>query len=62
MVDQSGQYCGAPLMTTEGSPRGVHPPPPPTIFNMVVEAVICRWFMMFSGEEEGPEYFGRVVQ
>ena len=60
MVDQAGRYYGAPLKDyiriTQRVPNTL------TIFNMVVDAVIRRWVMMFAKEEAGPEYFGWAVQ
>ena len=44
--------------------RGVNKgdPLPPTIFNMVVDSVICHWFTLVAGEEAGPDGFRRAVK
>ena len=46
---------------TEGLPRGIIYPPPP-LFNIVVDALICHWFTLVEGEEVGLDGFGRAVQ
>ena len=37
-------------------------PLPPTIFNMLVDAVVCHWVTLVAGKEEVPYGFGWLVQ
>ena len=55
-----GCYCSTPLKVHQGVPQGG--PLPPTIFNVVVDTVICHLVMLVAGEEAGPGGFGRAVQ
>ena len=43
-------------MFTQGDPMY------PTIFNVVVDTVICHWATVVAGEKVGPEGFGRALQ
>ena len=59
--DQSGALLRHPV---QGPPRGHLGGGllSPTIFNMVVGAVIHPWFTLVAEEEAGPDVFGRAVQ
>ena len=60
MVAQVGRYYGAPIKGSRGFTKG--DPISPTIFNMVVCALICHWVIVSAGEELGPEGFVRALQ
>ena len=55
-----GRFYGAPFKGYWGVPQGG--PLSPTIFNMVVDAVILHFLVVVSGKEAGPEGLGRAVQ
>ena len=42
-----------------GHPYGTNTP---TIFNVVVDALIRHWVTVMDGEEAGPEVFGQSLQ
>ena len=60
MVSRSRKYYITPfkeyIRFTQGCPIS------PTIFNIVVGAVICHWVTVMAGEDEGPERFSRAVK
>ena len=60
MVTRSGRYCGTLLKGHLRVTKGGHIPH--TIFNMVVDAVICYWVTMVEGEESVLVGFRRAVQ
>ena len=47
MVARAGGYYGAPFCGERGMTQGE--PPLPTIFNLVVDAVICHWNSLVAG-------------
>ena len=51
MVDQAGGYCGATLHGERGVTQGN--PLPPTIFNVVVDAVVGHWEFLVAEQEGG---------
>ena len=60
VLAQAGKYYGA---TFQGLRERTHGYPlSPTIFNMVLDAVICCWFMLVLVEEAVPDGFGWAVQ
>ena len=60
MVARLGRYYGTPFKGHQGVTQGGLISP--TIFNMVVNAVICHWVMMLAGEGRVPYGFGRAFQ
>ena len=60
MVDRAGLYYGTLLKGCLGFTQGGLLSP--TIFNMVIDAMIWHWFALISGEEAGPEGFRQAVQ
>ena len=60
MVARTGRYDGTRFKGHRGVTQG--DPLYPTIFNMVVDMVICIWKNLVAGEEAGPYGFGRTVQ
>ena len=51
MVARARGYYGAAFMGAQGVTQG--DPPSPTIFNVVLDAVLCHWvFVMVEGAEE----------
>ena len=59
MMAWAGRYYGDPLMVTREVIQG--DPLYPTIFNMVIYAVVLYWSAVVAGEAAGPEGFGREV-
>ena len=59
MVARSGRCYGDPFTGTRGVTQGDLLPP--TIFNMMVDAVIFHWDTVVAGEARGPEGFGKAV-
>ena len=59
MVSRAGCYYGAPFTGFRGVTQGY--PLSPTIFNMVVDAVIYHWMTRADRNEMGPEGLRRVV-
>ena len=60
MVARAECYCGTPFRGQQGvTLRGRLSP---TIFNMVVEAVIRHWVVLVMGEEAVSDSFGRLIQ
>ena len=58
-----GVQSGAlPHHPVQGAPRSHSGGSSPTIFNMVVNTVVCHWVALVEGEEAGPYSFGRAVQ
>ena len=47
MVSRAARYYGTPFKVHQGVNQGV--PISPTIFNMVVDAVIHHWFTLVEG-------------
>ena len=60
MVTRDGRYYGIPFKGNQRVTNG--DPGPPTIFNMVVDAVIFRWFTLVVGGKSGLDGFGGAVQ
>ena len=60
MVARAGYCYYAPFKGHQGVNQGG--PLSPTIFNMVLDAVICCWFMLVLVEEAVPDGFGWAVQ
>ena len=60
MVDRAGNYYGTPFKGHQGVTHEY--PISPTIFNMVVDGLICNCFLMVTGEDSGPGGFGWEVQ
>ena len=60
MVVRAGRYYGTPFKGDQGVTQGG--PLSPTIFNMMVDAVIFQWVPLVEGEEVGINGFGRAVQ
>ena len=59
-MDRVGCYYITPFKVHQGVTQGG--PLPPTIFNVVVDTVICHWVMLVAGEEAGLGGFGLAVQ
>ena len=55
-----GRYYVTPFKCHRGITKG--DPIYPTIFNMVVDVVICHWVMLVVGKDARPDGFGREVQ
>ena len=51
MVAHAGGYYGSPFRGERGVTQG--DPMLPTIFNMVVEAVVCHWEYLVAEREGG---------
>ena len=60
MVDQAGQYYGVPFPGLSGVTQG--DPLSPTIFKMVVDAVIWNWVMQVTGEDPASVGLGWAIQ
>ena len=60
MVARARHYYSTPFKGHQGSTQGY--PIPPTIFNMVVDAVINQWVTLVTGEEAVLDGFGQAVQ
>ena len=60
MVTRAGRYGRTPFKGHRGVTQG--DTISPTIFNMVVDAVIHYWVTLVAGEESGSYGFGRAVQ
>ena len=60
MLAWAERYCGDPFTGSRGVTQG--DPLPPTIFNMLVDAIILHWETWVTREEAVPEGFGREVQ
>ena len=60
MVDKAGSYYGTPFKVHRGITQG--DPLYPTIFNMVVDAVIQHWVILMTEEEAGLDVFGWAIQ
>ena len=60
MVAREGHYYSNPFKDRQEVNHGY--PLSPTIFNMVVDAVIWYWVTLVTGEEEGPNGFGWATQ
>ena len=60
MAAQTGRYYSALFTGSRGATHGK--PLSPTIFNMVVDAVIRHWATRVTGEDSIMEGFGRAVQ
>ena len=60
IVEIAGQYYGAPFKGHQGATQG--DTLSPTIFNMVVDAVIHHWVTLVEGEDAGTEVFRQVIQ
>ena len=56
MVARTGGYYGAPFRGERGVTQG--DPLLPTIFNVVVDAVVCHWESLMVAEREGGESSG----
>ena len=59
MVSREGRYCGAPSKGSRGA--ALCNTLPPTIFNMVVDALIHHYTEMVAGEYAVPEGLRRMV-
>ena len=53
MVARTGGYYGAPFHGYRGVTQG--DPLPPTIFNVVVDTVVCLWKSLLVAEREGSD-------
>ena len=60
MLAQVGGYYSALLTGSRGVTKGK--PCSPTIFNMLVNAVMHHWSISVAGEEAGPETIWKAVQ
>ena len=60
IVSQTSEYYGAPFKGYQGIQK--EHPLFPTIFNVVVDAVIRKWLEIVSEKAVGLEGFSRVVQ
>ena len=56
MVAQAERYYSNPFKVHQGVTQGY--PLSPTLFNMIMDAVICHWVTLFVREELVPEGFG----
>ena len=59
MVARAGSYYGTPFKVQEGVTQ--RDPLSPTIFNMVVDAVIRQWVALISGYEAGLGGFRQAI-
>ena len=59
MVDRAGGYCEGYFKGFQGVTQG--DPLPPTIFNVVVDAVVCHWISLVEGGTGGQDGWGRAV-
>ena len=59
MVARASIHYGLPLKGYRGVTQGY--PPPPTIFSVVVEAVIRHWVAVVAATEEGMEGLGLLI-
>ena len=59
MVAKSGGYFGHPFKGYQGVTQG--DPMYPTIFNVVVDAVICHWVTVVTPTEEGTVFLGLMI-
>ena len=59
MVDRAGGYCGAEFQGFWGITHG--DTLPPTILNMVVDAVVCHWILLVVGGAGEHGGWGREV-
>ena len=60
IISRAGRYNGNPFTGSMGVTQ--FEPLSPTIFSMVVDAVIFHWAMRVAVEDAGIEGFGREVQ
>ena len=60
MVAIAGSYYSTPFMVHQGVTQGGYLSP--TIFNIVVDAVICHWIILATGEDAGPDGFWWLFQ
>ena len=60
MLARAGRYYGTPLKGHRDVTQGYTLFP--TIFKMVVGALICHWITLVSGKEAGLDGFGRSIQ
>ena len=60
MVTRTGSYYSTLFKGHRGVTKG--DTISPTIFNMVVDSVICHWVTLVAGEEAGPDGFGQAFQ
>ena len=59
MVSRSGHYCGALFTGSREVTQGYLLPP--TICNMVFDALICHWETVVAGKDVGSEVFRRAL-
>ena len=59
MVERASGYQGETFKGYRGFTQG--DPLSPTIFNVIVDAVLCHLVTEVSGEEEDPDGFGRAA-
>ena len=59
MVDHAGGYYRESFQGFQGVIQG--DPLIPTIFNLVVDAVVCHWVSLVAGGAGGQDGWGRAV-
>ena len=59
MVERASGYQGETFKGYRGVTQG--DPLSPTIFNVIVDAVLCHLVTVVAGEEEDPDGFGRAA-
>ena len=60
MVSRAGGYYGLPFKGYRGVNQG--DPLSPTLFKVVVDAVICHWVTVVTATEEGMEGLGMSIR
>ena len=60
MVARAGGYYGPSFKVYRGFTQG--DPLSPTLFNVVVDAIICHWVTVAAATKEGTEGLGLLIQ